>query len=58
METLLTTAKIAYLMQLGDDVPYVCVHPDWKQHNSGYLTEHQQQSQVVDTNITKTLKMN
>ena len=48
---------LAYLVQLCDDVPYIRVHPDWEQDNSGYLTEHQQQPQVVDTDIMKTLKM-
>ena len=33
--------SLAYLMQLCDDVPYIRVHPDWEQDNSGYLTEHQ-----------------
>ena len=42
-------------MQLGDDVPDISVHPDGEEENTGYLTEYQQQPQVMDTNISKTL---
>ena len=46
----------ADLVQLGDELPDVSVHPEGEEENAGQLAEQKQQTQMMDMNLLHTLR--
>ena len=53
-----TMVLFADLVQLGDELPDVSVHPEGEEENAGQLAEQKQQTQMMDMNLLHTLREN
>ena len=51
-----TMVLFADLVQLGDELPDVSVHPEGEEEDAGQLAEQKQQTQMMDMNLLHTLR--